>query len=88
MQRPASTPGLRRASWLVAAALFVLAVAGAIAFATPASDLPEIDLTGEVTQETCSPCHVRLDEAQTPGLIFSHGTHILFACGGWNCSLW
>ncbi|HET6497541.1 MAG TPA: cytochrome c3 family protein [Coriobacteriia bacterium] len=89
MQRSASTRGLRRASLLAGVALFALAVAGAIAFATPASapDVPVVDLTGEVTQESCSPCHVRLDEAETPGLVFSHGTHILFACASCHPSM-
>jgi hypothetical protein len=46
----------------------------------PGAGHPVVNMTGEVTRDSCSPCHMRLDEADTPGLIYSHGTHLLVAC--------
>lgn len=80
MQRSASTAGIRRTPWLLAVAVFATALIWAIAVTTSASDVPVVDMTGEVTRDSCSPCHMRLDEADTPGLIYSHGTHLLIAC--------
>lgn len=60
--------------------LIATAIAWAFATATPASDIPVVNMTGEVTSESCSPCHARLDEHTTPGLIYSHGTHMMIAC--------
>ncbi|MDY0087261.1 MAG: hypothetical protein RBS78_01695 [Coriobacteriia bacterium] len=80
MQRSARTAVLRRTSWLVTVTLLAIALAWVLAASTPASDIPVVDMTGEVTQDSCSPCHARLDEADTPGLIYSHGTHMMIAC--------
>jgi len=39
-----------------------------------------IELNGVVEQRNCQPCHVRLDEQNSPGMIFGHGVHIMVAC--------
>ena len=80
MQRSASQAGVRRAAWLAAVALVATAVIWAAAVAIGAADVPVVDMTGEVTRDSCTPCHLRLDQADTPGLIYSHGTHLHIAC--------
>ncbi len=80
MPRSAPTAGHRRVPWLLAVAFVVTVVAWAMTLTTAATDIPIIDLTGEVTKDSCLPCHLQLDQADTPGLIYSHGTHILVAC--------
>ncbi|MBE0417662.1 MAG: hypothetical protein IBX63_07845 [Coriobacteriia bacterium] len=80
MLRTAPTAGARRTSWLIAMAVVATAVAWAVALTTLATGIPVVDMTGEVTRDSCSPCHIRLDEADTPGLTYSHGTHIMVAC--------
>jgi hypothetical protein len=43
--------------------------------------LPEsLDLTGEVEASNCVPCHATLGESDKPGLIFSHGNHLVVSC--------
>lgn len=39
-----------------------------------------IDLTAPVNAVNCNPCHARIAETDVPGLIFSHGNHLLIAC--------
>jgi hypothetical protein len=39
-----------------------------------------IDLTGNVDASQCAPCHLRISDAIRPGLIFSHGNHLMVAC--------
>jgi hypothetical protein len=39
-----------------------------------------IDLTGEVEASNCAPCHLRIAEAQVPGLVFTHGNHLMVSC--------
>lgn len=87
MQRTAQTAGVRRTSWLAAVAVVVAAVAWAIALNIQAQEIPVVDMTGEVTKDSCSPCHMRLDEAETPGLIYSHGTHLLVACSSCHAAM-
>ncbi|MDF1542760.1 MAG: hypothetical protein RQ731_07820 [Anaerosomatales bacterium] len=87
MQRTAQTAGPRRTSWLIAVAVVATAVAWAVALNIQAQGIPVVDMTGEVTRDSCSPCHMRLDEADTPGLIYSHGTHILVACSSCHATM-
>ncbi len=43
--------------------------------------IPEsLDLTAPVEAENCVPCHTQLGEAKKPGLIFTHGNHIMVSC--------
>ncbi|MFU8891745.1 MAG: hypothetical protein ACNA76_08900 [Anaerosomatales bacterium] len=87
MQRTAQTAGPRRTSWLIAVAVVATALAWAVALSIQAQGIPVVDMTGEVTRDSCSPCHMRLDEADTPGLIYSHGTHILVACSSCHATM-
>jgi len=45
--------------------------------------IPEsIDLTADVEATNCAPCHLQLGESTKPGLIFSHGNHLMVSCTG------
>jgi hypothetical protein len=39
-----------------------------------------IDLTGDVDASQCAPCHLRIAEARKPGIIFTHGNHLIVGC--------
>lgn len=39
-----------------------------------------VDLTAPVNGVNCRPCHVRIAETDVPGLIFTHGNHLLIEC--------
>ncbi|GAB4281365.1 MAG: hypothetical protein Kow0056_16640 [Coriobacteriia bacterium] len=39
-----------------------------------------IELTGQVEASKCAPCHLRIAEAKVPGLIFTHGNHLMIGC--------
>ena len=70
-----------RYAWRAAAALalavaFLLSAPGGTTAQVPDS----IDLTGEVEAGNCAPCHLRLGESTKPGLIFSHGNHLVVSC--------
>jgi hypothetical protein len=39
-----------------------------------------IDTGAPVDPGQCTPCHVDLSKAKVPGLIFSHGNHLIVAC--------
>ena len=87
MPKSARTAVIKRTSWLFAVACVVTAAVWAIALTTVASDFPVVDMTAEVTRDSCSPCHIRIGDADTPGLIFSHGTHIIVACASCHPSM-
>ncbi|NTU71268.1 MAG: cytochrome c3 family protein [Coriobacteriia bacterium] len=67
------------AAFLLAAALMV---APAIAYAAspeiPAT--PPIDTAAPVDKTQCAPCHLDLGDVNQPGLIFSHGNHLMVSC--------
>lgn len=63
------------AATLVAAA-FLLVPPGSVGGQIPES----LDLTAEVEASNCAPCHIELGEAKKPGLIFSHGNHLVVSC--------
>ena len=69
----------------VAAAVVIMATAFAMSGSlrgVGAMVTTEIDLTGPVSATTCSACHARIADSRNPGLIFSHGTHIMVDCAG------
>jgi hypothetical protein len=73
---------------LLAAALCAVVVSWAllpsVAFAA-ASGVPAgaLDINATPTSGTqCAPCHARIAEAIKPGLIFTHGSHLLISCDG------
>lgn len=39
-----------------------------------------VDLTAAVNAANCNPCHARIAETDVPGLVFSHGNHLLVEC--------
>jgi len=41
-----------------------------------------IDLSAPASVATCGPCHPNLSGVDVPGLIFSHGNHLLVGCDG------
>jgi len=44
---------------------------------------PPVDVNAPVTSGTqCAPCHARIAEAVRPGIIFTHGSHLLVSCDG------
>lgn len=62
---------------LMAAAAFILVAPNQVTGQVPDA----IDLTGDVEASNCAPCHLRLGEASIPGLLFSHGNHLMVSCG-------
>jgi hypothetical protein len=72
---------------LLIAALCVLATAAAFGLSSAAggggpSSAP-IDVNAPVKSGAqCAPCHARIAEARKPGLIFTHGSHLLVSCDG------
>ncbi|MDZ4179317.1 MAG: cytochrome c3 family protein [Coriobacteriia bacterium] len=43
--------------------------------------VPEsIDLNAGTEPANCAPCHLRLAESRSPGMIFSHGMHLIVSC--------
>lgn len=61
---------------LVVAAAFLLVLPGNVGGQIPDS----LDLTGPTEASNCAPCHLELGEAKKPGLIFSHGNHLVVSC--------
>lgn len=61
---------------LAVTAAFLLVVPGPVGGQVPES----LDLTGQVEASNCAPCHLELGEAKKPGLIFSHGNHLVVSC--------
>lgn len=39
-----------------------------------------VDLTAPVSAVNCNTCHARIAETDVPGLVFSHGNHLLVEC--------
>lgn len=39
-----------------------------------------IELGQRVDASSCAPCHMRIAEAQVPGLVFTHGNHLMIGC--------
>jgi hypothetical protein len=73
---------------LLAAALCAVVAVGILApqsASAAASGVPAgaIDLNAPVQSGAqCAPCHARIAEAIRPGLIFTHGSHLLISCDG------
>lgn len=59
----------------IAAAFLMMAVTLA-----RAADEPVIDTASTIDQTQCAPCHLDLGDVQVPGLIYSHGNHLLVSC--------
>lgn len=64
------------AAGVLAAAFLLAVVGGSIA------EEPVIDTGASVSATNCVPCHYDLGQVEVPGLIFSHGNHLLVSCDG------
>lgn len=70
------------------AAAIIVAAAALVTFGfqvgivDAATDEPVIDTGGEVEKTNCLPCHLDLGNVNQPGLIFSHGNHLMVSCDG------
>ncbi|MDZ4179479.1 MAG: hypothetical protein U1E29_09645 [Coriobacteriia bacterium] len=40
-----------------------------------------VDLSAPASSVNCTPCHASIAESDVPGLIFTHGNHLLVECG-------
>lgn len=70
-------------TWWVVAGVFVIALAFALVpLLSGAAGEPVIDTGPPVSPGQCVPCHIDLGDAQVPGLVFSHGNHLLVSCDG------
>jgi hypothetical protein len=47
-----------------------------------AAQEPVIDTAAPVDQSQCVPCHLDLGSVKVPGLVFSHGNHLMVSCEG------
>jgi hypothetical protein len=81
--------GIRRGSLFLMAALVLAAVY--LAYEPPfpgrSQTAGPIDLTGEVDASQCAPCHLRIADALKPGLIFTHGNHLMVSCGACHVAM-
>ena len=64
----------------VSRVLLVLVALAAVALAPAASSAVTIELGGEVYKDKCTPCHADISQIKNPKVIFSHGSHISYAC--------
>ena len=64
-----------------AAAALLLALTSTLCASALFASGTSIDFSAPVTSKQCNPCHVRIAESRTEGLLFGHGTHILVDCG-------
>jgi hypothetical protein len=54
-----------------------------IAAGAAGTPTPAVDVNAPVSSGTqCAPCHARIAEAIRPGIIFTHGSHLLVSCDG------
>jgi len=74
--------------WGVAAILFAAAfLLAGVAVSSAAEEAtvppgPAIDTAAQIDQTQCVPCHLDLGSVSEPGLIFSHGNHLMVSCDG------
>lgn len=70
------------------AAAFVLASARlGVAAISGVPDEPVIDSAATVERSQCAPCHLDLSSVDKPGLIFTHGNHLMVSCDGCHSRL-
>jgi len=81
-----TTDNLRVRLWGVVAVLLAAALLIAPAVARAAGpeipSVPPIDTGKNVQPSQCAPCHLDLGTVNRPGLIFSHGNHLMVSCDG------
>lgn len=67
-------------TWGVTATMFAVAFLLAYASMVGAAEEPLIDTGAAVDSKQCSACHPNLGSVDVPGVIFSHGNHLLMKC--------
>jgi len=67
-------------AWGVVAALLATAFLFAYASMGGAAEEPVIDTAAPIQPGQCAPCHLNLGSVDVPGVIFSHGNHLLTSC--------
>ncbi len=73
----------RVVAWGVAVSVFAAALAFALApMLSGAAAEPAIDTAAPVSPDQCAACHLDLSNVDVPGLVFSHGNHLLVSCDG------
>ncbi|MDO8914894.1 MAG: cytochrome c3 family protein, partial [Coriobacteriia bacterium] len=86
MKQERPTSMFLRAGLLTAALCAVavtLLVSPSVAVGAAGAPTPPVDVNAPVSSGTqCAPCHARIAEAIRPGLIFTHGSHLLVSCDG------
>jgi hypothetical protein len=81
MARLTNIPARNKILLGVAAAFTLAAIFLLVEPIMISGQIPEaLDLTAPVEAENCVPCHTQLGEAKKPGLIFTHGNHIMVSC--------
>ena len=70
------------AAVLLAAAFLLASARFGLAEITPTSGEPVIDTAASVDRSQCAACHLDLGTVKKPGLMFSHGNHLMVACDG------
>jgi ribosomal protein L31 len=58
---------------------FIFLLSASLLFARPAVETT-IKVSGIVTSDKCTPCHLNFDAFKNPNLIFKHSYHILVRC--------
>jgi hypothetical protein len=69
-------------AWGVAAVLIAAAFVLGMASVGDAVSGDVIDPGTPIESSQCAPCHLNVAEVKVPGLIFSHGNHLLVSCDG------
>jgi hypothetical protein len=81
-----ATGNLHAAKWGVVAVLLAAALlitpASARAVGPEIPSAPAIDTSANVQPSQCAPCHLDLGSVNKPGLVFSHGNHLMVSCDG------
>lgn len=67
---------------VLAAAFLLVSVSASKAASTTDSSTDVIDTSANVDPTQCAPCHLDLGKVNQPGLIFSHGNHLMVSCDG------
>lgn len=60
--------------------LLIVVALAALAIAPAASSAITIELGGEVFKDKCTPCHADISKIKNTAIIFTHGSHISYAC--------
>ncbi len=89
MKQTTTISGIVRAGLLTAAlcaamvSVVLVASAPRVAAAAGGAPIGPVDVNAPVTSGgQCAPCHARIAEAVRPGIIFTHGSHLLVSCDG------